>query len=187
MRMLFGASAAIAEDAAAIASATNEIRPSKLSMSPSLAMPPAPSPVVISHRSGRRPGACAETVVDCTFASSSGVGKTAVASGRRYPAYRSERIAARLILDRHPLPLRELLPVGGTADPRAVARGAHAAERNVRFISDGLVVDLQKAGVEPVADCDRASDVGREHARRQAVFAPVGEGDRLVLGREGRY
>src|SRR5580700_4067553 len=186
MRMLFGASAAMAEDDAAIASAIKEIRPSKLSMCPSLAMPPAPSRVVISHRSGRRPGACAVTVFDRTFASSSELGKTAVASSRRRPPTRSERIAARLILDRHPLPLRELLPVGRTADSGAVARGADAAERYVRLVGDGLVVDVQKPNIESISDRDRTTDIGREHARRQPVFA-LGERDRLVLGGKGRY
>jgi len=62
------------------------------------------------------------------------------------------------------LPLRELFPIGGTADPRAVARSASAAERYVRLVGDGLVVDMQKSGVEAIADRDRAADVGREHA-----------------------
>src|SRR5271165_6245 len=159
MRMLFGASAAMAEDPAAIASATKEIRPSKVSMN-SL---PCDAPGAIAYRHVHHPGRRPRD----TRRDGAGVHFRVVFprwQGRRsarpaFPADRSERIGARLILDRHPLPLGEFLPVGGTADSCAVARGADAAERNVRLIGDGLVVDVQKPGVEPIADRNRTSDI----------------------------
>ena len=55
---------------------------------------------------------------------------------------RSERIGIRLVLDGHPLPLGEFIPIGRTADARAVARSTRSAERNMRFIGDGLIVDV---------------------------------------------
>src|SRR5208282_2851455 len=103
MRMLFGASAAMAEEAAAIASATKEIRPSKVSMN-SL---PCDAPGAIAYcprvaTPAEGPGTRALTVLECTFASSSRVGKTALSARPALRADRSERIGARLILDRHP-------------------------------------------------------------------------------------
>jgi hypothetical protein len=71
-----------------------------------------------------------------------------------------------VLLDRHPLPLREFLPIGRAADARAIAGGAGAAERHIRFVGEGLVVDMQEAGIEAIADRNRAADVGREHAGR---------------------
>src|SRR5271167_773205 len=86
----------------------------------------------------------------------------------------SERVRVRLLLDGHPLPLGELLPIGGTADARAVAGSPASAKRNVRLVGDGLVVDVQQPGVEAIADGDRAADVPREHPGREAVLATVG-------------
>ena len=40
------------------------------------------------------------------------------------------REGLRLVADGHPLPLGELVPVGRAAEPAAVARGAHPAERD---------------------------------------------------------
>src|SRR5271155_5600644 len=77
------------------------------------------------------------------------------AAARRPPAGRSERIRVRLILDRHPLPLREFLPIGGAADSCAVARSAGAAKRDVGLVGDGLVVDMQQSRIKAIADGDR--------------------------------
>src|SRR5271156_3981428 len=107
-------------------------------------------------------------------------------AGGSQSAARSEWIGVRLILDRHPLPLGKFLPVGGTADSGSVARGPAAPKRNMGFVGDGLVVDVQKPGVEAIADRDRAPDIGREYAGGQPVFALVGEGYGLLLGGEGR-
>src|SRR3984885_15751129 len=76
----------------------------------------------------------------------------------------SERVGVRLLLDGHPSPLGEFVPVGRAADARAVAGGARSAEGNVRLVGDGLIVDMQKPGIEFVADGDGAADIGREHA-----------------------
>src|SRR5208282_2737841 len=75
-----------------------------------------------------------------------------------------ERIRVGLLLDRHPLPLGEFLPIGRTADTCAIAGGAGAAEWHMRLVGDGLVVDMKEAGVEAIADRNRAADVGRKHA-----------------------
>src|SRR5271156_1515573 len=107
-------------------------------------------------------------------------------AGGSQSAARSEWIGVRLILDRHPLPLGKFLPVGRTADSGSVARSAAAPERNMGFVGDSLVVDVQKPSVEAIADRDRAPDIGREYAGGQPVFAVVGESDRLVLGGERR-
>src|SRR5262245_60367938 len=96
----------------------------------------------------------------------------------------SERIWIGLVLDRHPLPVRELLPVGRTADARAVAGRTGPAERNVRLVGHRLVVDVEQARAQPVAERERAADRLREHAGGQAVLVAVGELDRLVLGGE---
>src|SRR5580704_19237080 len=93
----------------------------------------------------------------------------------------SERVGVRLLLDGHPLPLSEFVPVGRAADARAVAGCARAAERHMRLVGDSLVVDVKQAGVELVADGDGAADVRREHAGRKAVFVLVGELHRFVV------
>ena len=45
-----------------------------------------------------------------------------------------ERERRRLVAHRHPLPLGELVAVGRPAEPAAVARGAHPAERDDRLV-----------------------------------------------------
>src|SRR4029450_3117613 len=77
---------------------------------------------------------------------------------------RSERIWIGLVLDRHPLPARELLPVGRTAHARAGASRAGAAERNVWLVGHGLVVDVEQARAQPVAERERAAGRLGEHA-----------------------
>src|SRR5262245_8565933 len=96
----------------------------------------------------------------------------------------SERIWIGLVLDRHPLPARELLPVGPAADACAIARRAGATERDVRLVGHGLIVDVEQPRAQPVAKRERAADRPREHAGGQAVLIAVGELDRLVLGGE---
>src|SRR5262249_48718594 len=75
----------------------------------------------------------------------------------------SERIWIGLVLDRHPLPVRELLPVGRTADARAVAGRAGAAERDVRLVGHRLVVDVEQTRAQPVAERERAAAGLRAH------------------------
>src|SRR5277367_1275100 len=78
---------------------------------------------------------------------------------RRLLSTALERVRVRFLLDRHPLPLGEFFPIGGTADAGTVAGRAGAAERDVRLVGDGLVVDMKEPGVEPIADRDGAPDV----------------------------
>jgi hypothetical protein len=67
----------------------------------------------------------------------------------RYPVVGCFPVAARsavdfalaLVLDRRPLPLGELLPIGRPAGTRAVSGGSGPSERNMGFVGDGLVVD----------------------------------------------
>src|SRR5512139_3812133 len=54
----------------------------------------------------------------------------------------SERIRRRLVLDRDPLPLGELLPVGDAAMAAAVAGRAAPAEGHPGLIRHRLVVDV---------------------------------------------
>ena len=78
---------------------------------------------------------------------------------------RSERIGRRPILDRHPLPLGELLPVGRAAVPPAVARRATPAEGNPRFVADRLVVDMHDAGGLPLLLRTHTSPMQVRYAR----------------------
>src|SRR5947208_2043359 len=91
----------------------------------------------------------------------------------------SERIGIRLVLDRHPLPAGEFLPIGGAADARAVAGRAGAAEGNMRLVGHRLVVNVQEPGAQPISERERAADRAREHAGGQAIFIGVGELHRL--------
>src|SRR5271166_6364258 len=143
--------------------------------------------------------AAAETIrptCRCMFASSLRMGRRAVArfsalirSPRpitlRQTLRPLERVGARLLLDGHPLPMGERLPIGATADSRPIAGRADAAERDMRLVGDRLVVDVQKAGVQPIADGDGAPEVRGEHAGREPVLTVVGERDRLVVSRKG--
>jgi hypothetical protein len=58
----------------------------------------------------------------------------------------SERVRVRLVLDGHPLPLGEFIPVGRTADARAVDGSARSTERNVRLVVDGAEGEIGKCG-----------------------------------------
>src|ERR1700716_2665602 len=65
---------------------------------------------------------------------------------------RSKRIRIGLVLDRHPLPARELFPVGRAADARAVAGGTGAAEGDVRLVGHGLGVCVQQSRAQAGAE-----------------------------------
>src|SRR5215471_3189429 len=152
MRTLFGGSAASAEDAASIAAspaAANKLKSPHCflitsSLSDFLCM--ANSEWRVANI---RPYRCLCPIRYSPF------------------AIRLERIGIRLVLDRHPLPAGELLPVGGPADARAVAGRAGPAEGNVRLVSHGLVVDVQEPCAQPVAERQRAADRLGEHAGRE--------------------
>src|SRR5690349_9362123 len=67
-----------------------------------------------------------------------------------------ERIARRLATDGHPLPLSEFFPVQHAAKARSVARSAHAAERNVREVMNGLIVDVHETRANPTRNAQPA-------------------------------
>ena len=72
-------------------------------------------------------------------------------------AQTSERIRGRLILHRHPLPVRELLAV--RPGRRCVPLPEEPRPpKGLRLVRDRLVVDVQHAGVEPFADGHGAID-----------------------------
>src|SRR6266436_4032456 len=91
------------------------------------------------------------------------------------PERTSEWIPGWTVLDRDPLPLGELLPIGRPADPPTVAGGAAAAKRDVRFVMHRLIVDVQQARMESVADRHRATDGARDDRGREPVLRLVGE------------
>src|SRR6266403_241953 len=103
------------------------------------------------------------------------------------PERTSEWIPGWTVLDRDPLPLGELLPIGRPADPPTVAGGAAAAKRDVRFVMHRLIVDVQQARIESVADRHRATDGARDDRGREPILRLVGEPDRFVVGRERRH
>ena len=51
----------------------------------------------------------------------------------------------------------------------------------MRLVGDGLIVDVQKPRIEPVADGKRTADISGEYAGREAIFVVVGELHRLVV------
>ena len=61
----------------------------------------------------------------------------------------------------------EFLPIGRTANARAVAGGAGSAERNVRLVGHGLVIDVQETGAQPIAEGEAQPD----QAERLALSA----------------
>src|SRR5690242_16007042 len=82
-------------------------------------------------------------------------------------------------LDGHPLHLRELVHRERAAEP-APAAVLDTAERHLRLVVDGLVVDVDDPGLEPAGDREPAVGVGRDHAGREPVAGGVRGGDRLV-------
>src|SRR5688572_8695318 len=60
----------------------------------------------------------------------------------------SERIGWCRPPDCYPLPLGELLPVGGTADACSVAGRANAPERIDDIVGDRLIIDVQQPDAE---------------------------------------
>ena len=90
----------------------------------------------------------------------------------RAPQY-GMRERLRVVADRHPLPLGELVPVRRAAEPAAVARDAHAAERDDRLVVDGLVVDVDHAAPDPLREREPARDRARVDGAREPVLAVV--------------
>ena len=70
-------------------------------------------------------------------------------AGREEPLSRqheSERVGGNLRPRRDPLPLAELIGVAHRAVPKAVAGGAHAADRAIDTMHNCLVVDVDDTG-----------------------------------------
>src|SRR5581483_3097747 len=67
----------------------------------------------------------------------------------------SERERVRAALDRHPAELRELVDDGLAAEA-APARVLDAAERHLRLVADGLVVDVHDPRLEPLREREAA-------------------------------
>src|ERR1700722_7256318 len=57
-----------------------------------------------------------------------------------------ERIGGDVATDGHPAGVRERVQVSRTGEPGAGARGPEAAERDVRLVVDGLLVDMHDTG-----------------------------------------
>ena len=58
----------------------------------------------------------------------------------------AERLGGGVVLNRDPLPLGKLLPVGRPTDARPVPGCSATAKRDVRLIIDRLIVNMQDAG-----------------------------------------
>src|SRR5215218_9510486 len=84
---------------------------------------------------------------------------------------RLEWVCDRLLFHGDPLPMAEQFPVGRSTNGVAVSRGANPAERDVRLVSDGLVVNMQQARMNLVANRERTPGRSRNHACGEAVFA----------------
>src|ERR687891_257359 len=92
-------------------------------------------------------------------------------------------LLTRLQVHGHVLRLEELLEAL-LAALAADARLLDAAERRP-CVRHHALVQADHAGLEALADADRALDVAREHVGHQAVLGVVGAGDGVLLGFEG--
>src|SRR3954454_15951539 len=79
-----------------------------------------------------------------------------------------ERERVPFALDGDPAQLGELVHrrLAAEAPP---ARVLDAAERHLRLVADGLVVDVDDAGVDPLRECEAAVDVARDDAGAETV------------------
>src|SRR4051812_34252890 len=96
-----------------------------------------------------------------------------------------EWVGDRLFFQGDPLPMAEQVPVGRSSNGVAISGSANASEGNIRLVRDCLVVDVQQARMELVADRERTTGRRRDYARREPVFAPVSERHCFVIGRKG--
>ena len=71
------------------------------------------------------------------------------------------------------MPLRELFPVRGTADRRAVSGCAAAAEGDLRVVLNIVVIDVEEADVEAFAQFHGAGDRSGNDRSGKAVFGLV--------------
>src|SRR5206468_8760692 len=84
------------------------------------------------------------------------------------------------VVDRHGLPLGELVECLRTGLAVAVARGLHPAERELDLGPDGRRVDVHHAELQLADGPERGADVARVDGARQAVLRGVRRRDGLV-------
>src|SRR5512134_2111966 len=89
-------------------------------------------------------------------------------------------------LERDPARLGELVDTR-TAAVSAEAAPTHAAERHVRLVVHGAVVDVRHAGVQSARDREAALLVARDDAGREAVLGVVRDLDGLVDAADGYH
>src|ERR1700729_2321893 len=92
-----------------------------------------------------------------------------------------EREPVRLVADRHPAPLRELVPAALRAKAGTVPRGAGPAERGVRVVVERLVVDVHDAGVQLISHGPPAVARAGLDRGHQPVLGVVRDGDGLAV------
>src|SRR5437762_3713542 len=93
--------------------------------------------------------------------------------------FNSERERVRAALDGDPAKLREFVDHGLPAEATP-ARILDAAERHLRLVADGLVVDVHDPGLEPLRERKAPVGIARDDARAEAVGRCVRPLDRLV-------
>src|ERR1700722_10093762 len=82
-----------------------------------------------------------------------------------------ERIGGNVAADGHPAGIRERLQISRTAEAGTGTGGPGAAERDVRLVVDGLLVDMHDTGRYLPGQLEAAHDVPGQNAEGQAVLA----------------
>src|SRR5690242_17681248 len=81
----------------------------------------------------------------------------------------SDRVLPRKLLDRDPPQFSEFLE-RGTAAEAPEAAGLHAAERHLRLVVDGRVVDVTDTALDPLCKLESGRHVFAEDRGAESVF-----------------